>query len=174
MNHVERFRSVMDFQPVDRFPVWEWAMWWDKTIRRWHEEGLPRSLQFNQVFEIAQYFGLDPYMQFWFSTTESTIEASQHHVEGIVSNMDDYLRLKPRIFPDHGPAINGMAPWAAKQREGAAVVWCTFEGFFWFPRTLMGFEKMMLAYFDEPELIHAINSDLLDRKYKDNAQKRVA
>ena len=29
MNHVERFRAVMNFQPVDRLPAWEWAMWWD-------------------------------------------------------------------------------------------------------------------------------------------------
>ena len=32
MNQVERFRAVMNCQPVDRLPVWEWAMWWDKTI----------------------------------------------------------------------------------------------------------------------------------------------
>ena len=31
----------MNFQPVDRLPRWEWAMWWDETIRRWHREGLP-------------------------------------------------------------------------------------------------------------------------------------
>ncbi len=29
MNHVERFRAVMNFQAVDRLPRWEWAMWWD-------------------------------------------------------------------------------------------------------------------------------------------------
>ena len=75
-------------QPVDRLPVWEWAMWWDATIARWKSEGLPASLQDN--FEISQYFGLDPYQQFWFSTTEETIDAAQHHVEGIVSNMNDY------------------------------------------------------------------------------------
>ena len=166
MNHVERFRAVMSFQPVDRFPVWEWAMWWDKTIARWHKEGLPQSLQFSQVFNISQYFGLDPYMQFWFSTTQATIEATQHHVEGVVSNMDDYLRLKPHIYPKHDQAIAGMAAWAKRQKIGEAVVWCTFEGFFWFPRTLMGFEKMMYAYVDEPELIHAINSDLLEFNLK--------
>lgn len=43
-----------------------------------------------------------------------------------------------------------------------AVVWSTLEGFFWFPRTLMGFEKMMYAYADEPELLHQINQDLLE------------
>lgn len=162
MNHVERFRAVMNFQPVDRLPRWEWAMWWDQTIARWHGEGLPADLAFNQVFEIAQQFGLDPYQQFWFSTTDPTIEATQHHVEGIVSNMDDYLKLRPRLFPDHGESIRGMAEWAGRQRRGEAVVWATIEGFFWFPRTLMGFEKMMYAYEDEPELLHRINQDLLE------------
>jgi len=160
MNHVERFRAVMDFQPVDRVPRWEWAMWWDETIARWRREGLPAPLE--SVFEIAAYFGLDPYQQFWFSTTDATIEAVQHHVEGIVSNMDDYLRVRPRLFPDHRAAIESMRPWAARQAAGEVVVWITLEGFFWFPRTLMGFTKISLAFYDQPELIHRINQDLAD------------
>ena len=162
MNHVERFRAVMDFQPVDRLPRWEWAMWWDLTIERWHNEGLPRKFQFSQVYDIARHFDLDPYQQFWFSTTEATIDATQHHVEGVVSNMDDYLRIRPRLFPNHAAAIESMRPWTGRQREGEAVVWCTFEGFFWFPRTLMGFDKLMFAFHDQPELIHQINQDLLE------------
>ena len=162
MNHVERCRAALNFQAVDRLPRWEWAMWWDLTIERWHHEGLPRELSFNRVFEIAQWFGLDPYQQFWFSTTDPTILATQHHVEGVVSNMDDYLRIRPLLFPDHGAAIGSMAPWAGRQRRGEAVVWCTLEGFFWFPRTLMGFSKLMLAFTDQPELLHRINRDLLE------------
>jgi hypothetical protein len=160
MNHVERFRGVMNFQPVDRLPRWEWAMWWDETVRRWHGEGLPGSL--TGIFEIDQHFGLDPYKQFWFSTTDPTIEAVQHHVEGVVSNMDDYLRIRPNLFPDHGAALEGMAPWLRSQAAGDVVVWITLEGYFWFPRTLMGFTKLMLAFYDQPELLHAINRDLLD------------
>ena len=162
MNHVERFRAVMNFQPVDRLPVWEWAMWWDKTIQRWHGEGLPRELKFSQVFEIAQYFGLDPYQQFWFSTTQATIEATQHHTEGVVSNMDDYLRILPKLYANHSQSIDGMRPWAARQARGEAVVWITLEGFFWFPRTLMDIEKLSYAFYDQPELVHRINQDLLD------------
>jgi len=162
MNHVERFHAVMNFQPVDRLPRWEWAMWWDETIACWHNEGLPRELRFSQVIEIAEYFGLDPYQQFWFSTTDPTIEATQHHVEGIVANMDDYLRLRPQLFPDHSHAIQSMAVWAERQRRGDAVIWATVEGFFWFPRTLMGFEKLMFAFHDQPALLHRINGDLLD------------
>ncbi len=162
MNHVERFRAVMNFQAVDRLPRWEWAMWWDQTISRWHGEGLPQALRASQVFEIAQWFGLDPYQQFWFSTTDPTIEATQHHVEGIVANMDDYRRIRPDLFPSHATAVRGMAEWDARQQKGEAVVWCTIEGFFWFPRTLMGFDKLMLAFVDQPELLHAINRDLLE------------
>jgi hypothetical protein len=162
MTHVERFQAVMNFRPVDRLPRWEWAMWWDETIARWHNEGLPRELKFNQVFDLAQHFGLDPYQQFWFSTTDPTIEATQHHVEGIVSNVDDYRRVRPDLFPDHAAAIAGMAAWAERQRRGEVVVWATLEGFFWFPRTLMGFEKLMFAFGDQPELLHEINHDLLE------------
>jgi uroporphyrinogen-III decarboxylase len=162
MNHVERFRAVMNFQPVDRLPVWEWAMWWDKTIERWHGEGLPRELTFDRVFEIARWFGLDPYRQFWFSTTQATIEATQHHVEGVVAGMDDYRRIKPRLYPDHSRAIESMRPWGERQKRGEAVVWATLEGFFWFPRTLMDIEKLSYAFYDEPELVHRINGDLLE------------
>jgi hypothetical protein len=161
MNHVERFRALMNYQPVDRIPKWEWAMWWDKTLARWRNEGLPQRLG-DDVFAIHEYFGLDPYKQFWFSTTGPTIEAVQHHVEGCVSDMDDYLRVRKDLFPDHSVALEQMAPWSARQAKGNAVVWITLEGFFWFPRTLMGFTKLMLAYYDQPELIHRINQDLLD------------
>ncbi len=161
MNHVERFRAVMNFQPVDRLPRWEWAMWWDQTVARWHTEGLPGQYAHSAVFDLAQYFGLDPYQQFWFSTTDPTIEATQHHVEGIVATMDDYRRVRHDLFPRHDAAIQSMAPWGERQRRGEAVVWATLEGFFWFPRTLMGFEKLMFAFVDQPELLHEINGDLL-------------
>jgi hypothetical protein len=164
MNHVERFRAVMNFQAVDRLPRWEWAMWWDETIARWKREGLPSEL--NEVIEIARYFGLDPYQQYWFSTTDPTIDAVQHHVEGIVSNMDDYMRIRPQLFPEHHQAIQSMRPWADLQTNGEAVVWITIEGFFWFPRTLMGFTKISLAFYDQPELIHQMNSDLTEFNLK--------
>jgi len=160
MNHCERFRALMGFQAVDRLPRWEWAMWWDETIARWKREGLPAELE--SVFDISEYFGLDPYQQFWFSTTDPTIEAVQHHVEGIVANMDDYLRVRPALFPDHRAAIESMRPWAERQSRGEAVVWITLEGCFWFPRTLMGFTKISLALYDQPELIHRINADLTE------------
>ena len=55
-----------------------------------------------------------------------------------------------------------MTPWSGKQKQGDAVVWTTLEGFFWFPRTLMDVQSLSYAYYDQPELIHQMNSDLLD------------
>ena len=149
----------MNYQSVDRLPRWEWAMWWDKTIARWRDEGLPSTL--TDVLEISDYFGLDPYKQFWFSTTDATLEAVQHHVQGSVTQIADYLCILPALYPNHAKAIEAMAPWAQRQRQGDVVLWMTLEGFFWFPRTLMGFERLMYAFYDQPELIHRINRDLL-------------
>ena len=49
------------------------------------------------------------------------------------------------LTPTAVRAIESMQPWAHRQREGDAVVWCTLEGFFWFPRTLMNFERLCLG-----------------------------
>ena len=168
MNHPERFRAVMDFQPVDRLPRIEWAMWWDQTIERWKSEGLPREL--NDIDQISDYLGLDPYKQFWISTCQATTDAVQHHVDGLVATMDDYLALRGRLFPDH--SFCQMAAWADRQREGKAVVWFTVDGFFWFPRTLLGIERHFYAFYDLPELIHRMNQDLAE--YHIRTLRRIA
>ena len=51
----------MNFQPFDRLPILEWAIWWDKTIDRWHREGMPAVL--TDRYDICRHFGLDLYKQ---------------------------------------------------------------------------------------------------------------
>jgi uroporphyrinogen-III decarboxylase len=34
------------------------------------------------------------------------------------------------------------------------------EGFFWFPRTLLGIQDHLYAFYDQPELMHRMNQDL--------------
>ncbi|HEY0866658.1 MAG TPA: hypothetical protein VGE01_04745, partial [Fimbriimonas sp.] len=52
-----RFQKVLNGKrPQDRLPVMEWATWWDKTLERWHGEGLPKDLDNAGV---KRYFGLD-------------------------------------------------------------------------------------------------------------------
>jgi hypothetical protein len=66
------------------------------------------------------------------------------------------------LFPDHAKSVDEMRPWARRQQRGEVVLWATLEGFWWFPRTLMGIEGQIYAFYDQPELIHRINGDLCD------------
>ena len=74
----------------------------------------------------------------------------------------DYLRIRKHLYPDVTTRVEEMRPWAQRQREGEVVVWGTLEGFFWLPRELMDVERLGYAFFDQPELVHRINADLLD------------
>lgn len=167
MNHVERFRSVMQFQQVDRLPHIEWAMWWDKTLQRWHGEGLPETL--SDTFDTDQYFGLDPYKQFWFPVHAPDMpppkgepQGRKHGIGelGWVESQDDYEALRPFLYPSIEPLVAEMDAWAERQARGEVVLWITFSGYFWYPRTLFGIMPHMYAFYDQPELMHRMNQDL--------------
>lgn len=158
MNAVERFKNVMQFKPVDRLPMIEWAMWWDKTLARWYDEGLPRNLTDNG--EISRYFGLDVYRQFWINA-RSKMPIPAHHGAGLVSNESEYDDLRPLLFPEPAFDKQQLKQWAQLQRQGDTVIWLTFDGFFWFPREIFGIERHLFAFSDCPALMHRMNSDIL-------------
>jgi len=158
MNVRERFQAVMGFRPYDRLPLLEWAAWWDQTIARWHGEGLPRTIQ--DRYDLYRHFGLDLYRQDWVQPVRSGCPAPASHGAGLVASLDDYERLRPYLYPEHAIADEVWQCWAEEQRRGEAVLWFTLEGFFWFPRRLLGIERHLYAFYDQPELIHRINTDL--------------
>jgi hypothetical protein len=154
MDHVERFRAVMGFQPVDRLPRVEWAAWWDKTVARWAEEGLSVT----DRYEMYEHFGLDPYYQCWFAPRGPAFPGQNGGFP--VTSHDDYDRLRPHLYPPFDEPIAALQPWAELQARGEAVVWATLEGFFWYPRTLFGIEAHFYAFYDHPDLMHRLNQDL--------------
>ena len=160
MNVRERFHAVMGFQPFDRLPMVEWAGWWDQTLRRWHAEALPAQL--TDRYDICRHFGLDVYLQHWFPPRGPGCPGPAHHGAGILADVDDYERIRPHLFP--WPAVDRAAweAWAEQQARGDVVLWFSLDGFFWFPRTLLGIERHFYAFFDQPELMHRINADLAD------------
>ncbi len=160
----ERFQAVMNFQPFDRLPKIEWAMWWNLTVERWQREGLSLS----DRYELYRHFDLDLYRQCWLPTRRPECPRPGHpdRAKGIIENMDDYLRLRPLLYPEPQFDEAMWSQWAAEQRRGEAVVWFTLEGFFWFPRELLGVERHLYAFYDQPELLHQINSDLADYAVK--------
>jgi hypothetical protein len=161
MTSRERFRAVMNFEPFDRLPLIEWATWWDQTIARWHGEGLPAGV--HDRYDLYRHFGLEIYLQDWFRPRRANCpQAPSHGAPVMAPTMDAYEKLRPYLFPDDIVDLTRWRAWAQQQRRGEAVIWITLEGFFWFPRTLLGIEPHLFAFYDQPELLHRINSDLAD------------
>ena len=160
MNTRERFHAIMNFQPYDRLPILEWASWWDKTIERWRGEGLPDSVK--DRYDLYTHFGIDQYKQDWFSIVSPECPKPKVHGAGIIETLEDYERILPFLYPKNIVNEKKWRQWAEEQKKGNAVLWFTVDGFFWFARRLLGIEPHLYAFYDQPELMHRINSDLAD------------
>ncbi|MDO8585527.1 MAG: uroporphyrinogen decarboxylase family protein [Armatimonadota bacterium] len=152
-----RFRKVLAGEaPSDRLPIIEWAGWWDLTIQRWREEGLPADLD---VIGVKRYFDLDINHQLWFPDILLPPKlTTKRHIE----NEADYEALLPHIYPD--PVPYDRDAWrlcAAEQKAGDAIIWLTLSGFFWWPRVLLGIEAHLFAFYDQPDLMRRINQDMV-------------
>jgi len=147
----ERFHAVMEFKPFDRLPVVEWATWWNLTIERWRKEGLPESCRDTE--SILRHFGLDLYLQDW-------PDAQKEGCPPLGESEDKYASIRPFLYPSPAVDLDLWRRRAKQQASGEASLWFTLDGFFWFPRKLMGIERHLLAFHEEPGLIHLINRDL--------------
>ena len=158
MTNRERFRAVMSFEPFDRLPMVEWAGWWDKTIERWHGEGLPPNL--TDRYEIYSHLGLDVYRQIWVGAKTSDCPIAPAHGAGIIQDEAGYEEIRRYLYP---PTAINKQQWekvAEYQAKSDDVLWFTLDGFFWFARGLLGIERHLYAFYDQPELMHRINRDL--------------
>jgi hypothetical protein len=155
----ERFQAVMGFQPFDRLPIVEWAMWWDRTIQRWGGEGLPAGI--TDRYDLYRHFGQDMWLQDWMPPRDGDCPAAPSHGAGIVADEAAYERIRKHLY--HAPIDHERwRHWAGMQRRGEAVLWFTMDGFFWFPRTLLGIERHLYAFYDQPQLMHRMNEELAD------------
>jgi hypothetical protein len=161
MKNRDRIVNTLNFMmPDDRLPMIEWAGWWDKTQERFHTEGIPRSLSRD---EIREYLGLDMMRQFWISPKSQAYRNASKE-EKKVSDFDSYSKVKNMLYPEDAIELRREQLEILKplHESGDCAVWITLEGFFWFPRTLFGIEDHLYAFYDEPEAMHKINSDLAD------------
>ncbi len=172
MDHAERFRAVMDFQPVDRLPRVEWATWWHETIARWTKEGLSLSEPYEGwqkrrelVPEITRGFGLDVYQQHWFRPWNEKMPAPPSHGAGLLKDEAGYDALQPALYPPvdwYDWTWKLLARYQQQQEGGEVLLWITLPGFFGWPRTLFGIHGHFLAFYDHPDLMHRMNSDVAE------------
>jgi len=132
--HVERFRATMAFSPWTACHAGVGDVV-DRTVENWKSQGLRATAP---RVRGAEYFGLDPFSSSG-SPRRPLHRGLQHHIEGTVAGMDDYLRILPMLYPGHAAS----APRCGVGRAAGArevVVWATLEGSV-VPRTLMGIER---------------------------------
>ena len=158
----ERFLDVLNFRrPADRLPMVEWAAWWDQTITRWEEDGLPAGMGLETSLD---YFGLDPMLMINAGARSAGCPAAPAHGAPIISDMADYEAVKPYLYTDSiiDRAIESAQHLKAQHDRGDIIIRLWLDGFFWFPRVLLGIEPHFYAFYDKPDLMYRINSDLAD------------
>jgi uroporphyrinogen-III decarboxylase len=79
----------------------------------------------------------------------------------MIKSIDEYLRLKQHLYPQDGFDRATMAAWSAIHKNGDMAIWFWVEGFFWFPRRLLGIEQHLYTFYDNPDLMHMINKDIM-------------
>lgn len=160
MNPREEFQNVMHFRKVNgRLPVFEWAKWWDVTVERWEKEGMPKGMGDQQL---RAYFELDKAQRCRFRTFGPDFE-DKGMGYSYVSTREDYLAIKDKLYdPDIVKRnMSQLLEMKRAQEEEGMVTWIGIDGFFWLPRDLFGVEEHYCAFYEEPELMHEMNRDML-------------
>ncbi len=169
----ERFHAVMEFQPdaCDRLPKVEWAAWWNQTVDRWREQGLPEELADSE--RLQRHFGLDVWSRLWVRGLGWHAPKPAYHGAGVMTDATpeeyDALRAAGGVFMDVDTQLNDdmvdrLKRLHERQEAGEILVWLTLDGFFWMPRSLLGIERHFYAFYDQPELIHRMNRDNVEHQ----------
>lgn len=161
MTNHQRFESILKNHrlPDDRLPVIEWSVWWDKTIERWENEGLPKGLDTQQIF---QYFDLDEHVQFWVRGVREGVDSFQ------LSTEEEYEAVMDDLYCDENiDKFMAKAKEVSERSESEKpLISLLIDGFFWHPRNIFGIEEHLYAFYDNPELMHRINKDQLEYSKK--------
>ena len=151
--------DTLHWRKPERLPMLEWATWWDKTVDAWQSEDSQCPSEQGSLFS---YFGLDHHAQFWIPTHDGKLPPPPCHGAPVIGDMESFRENLCHLYPDWMPDLirENLSKVAKRHEEGDLTVWFTLEGFFWFPRTLLGIESHLYAFYDEVELMLEMNEHL--------------
>jgi uroporphyrinogen decarboxylase len=181
-------KAILNFEPPEDLCLFE-PGYWPETLQRWRGEGLSAEQQPWEAVEGLTYYHRAPVQTRIFPAFErKVISAVGNHqviqnedgailetlasettfprfIKHPVENMADFDRLRPRLDaktpgrlpPDWQQACRDLA-----RRNSILVMGQVEISFFGWPRDLMGVENLLMAYYEQPELVHAINRQHLD------------
>jgi uroporphyrinogen-III decarboxylase len=213
VNSRERFLACMNFEPVDRAPLWEFG-YWAGTLHRWYAEGLSRKHGIPdwlapgqgvrgsgaawdntrpRALDVEETLGLDAGMRriplnIYFAPTFQTEVLEDHgdwflwrdedgiikrdmkdkatlpaFVRAPVQTRDDWEQLKAeRLRPNlDGRVGDDWQQFLAEvaDRDYPLAIGGQ-QGFYGTPRYLLGEERVLTTFYDDPELIKDINEHM--------------
>lgn len=182
MTFKESFHALMNFEKPDLLVQFEWG-YWDETIERWQKEGLPPEKQPWEHLNITTYERVPVKRRFDPDFERKVLEEDGENQiiqdeNGIiqkisrkrtvfpqflkhpVQNREDFEKIKERL----NPHSKGRYPsdWKERiedlqKRDTILVLGQCDISFFGWPRELMGLKNLLMSFYDQPELIKAIN-----------------
>ena len=179
-------REILHFERPAEVCQFEWG-YWSETLTRWRAEGMPTGQPWEAV-GITDYQRVPVETRFYptfdFQVLCETAEtrtvrdqigvikeeskvstAFPRFLKHPVESLRDFDELKERLNPDSP----GRFPpdWkeqarALAGRDSVLVMGGTEISFFGWHRDLMGVTNLLLAYYDQPDLVHAISRHHID------------
>ena len=152
MTASERFQKYLKGEAVDRAPVIEWAPWWNLTVARWRTEGLPPDALSTE--SIQHFFGLEKCLQTHGRYKTDKTPKTLGEGLGIMETEEDWEEIRKTLFPPVETVVSEEKfEWLHKTRErGDTIHFFTVEGFFWYPRAMLGIENHLYSFYDCPDL----------------------
>lgn len=176
-------------EPVDRAPFFPCFGPWPQTLERWHGEGLPRDADWREVAgydgDLRHKLPVNAYLCPPFERQVLGEEGAIHIVvdeRGVVkregnegwtweflahpvTGRSDWERLKARLDP--GSPERFPEDWDAYCKQHSTRTDPAYAGdlpcgFFGGPRELLGFERLVLMFYDDPSLLCEILDTLCD------------
>jgi uroporphyrinogen decarboxylase len=161
MTSAERVMRVLRRQEPDRIPHFEWIV--DRKVRDAICPGATME-------EFTVRMGLDAilvdpdfskqpidakrYRNEWGVTLEKTAEEHSIPVQGPIGSLDDLRRYTP---PDpRAPGRYDSLERIVRRYKGKLAIGVHLNDVFSVPRNLVGYEKLLMAFAEEPELVRGL------------------
>ncbi len=161
MTSAQRVMAAIRREEPDRIPHFEWII--DRKVRdaicpgcsmeeftvRMELDAILTSPDFKK-----EQIGPNRFRNEWGVISEATAEEHTFPVDGPVKTLDDLRRYEP---PDtHAPGRYASLERLVKQYKGKLAVGVHLNDVFSIPRYLAGFEGVLMAMVEEPELVRGL------------------
>lgn len=108
-----------------------------------------------------EYYGLDMYRETGCRAQSKESPPPQGHGHGVVNSEEEYEKILPTLYKPFNFAEQELS-WIQENKRGENIFRFGMQGFFWYPRQLFGIENHLYAFYDHPDLMHRMNTDLVN------------